>query len=98
MAKKTNIEVNGTKYFRVTRTIGYKSDGTPIRKQFYGSGVNEAIARLKISKISLINIQTYYNSLSKTKTFSQVNTLNSVLKVFFNWCIDNRIYLKKPLP
>lgn len=42
MAKKTNIEINGNKYYRVTRTIGHKSDGTPIRKTFYGSGVNEA--------------------------------------------------------
>lgn len=42
MAKKTNIEINGNKYYRVTRTIGKKSDGTPIRKTFYGSGINEA--------------------------------------------------------
>ncbi len=42
MAKKTNFEVNGKQYFRVTRTIGKKSDGTPIRKTFYGSGINEA--------------------------------------------------------
>lgn len=42
MAKKTNFESNGNKYFRVTRTIGKKADGTPIRKQFYGSGISEA--------------------------------------------------------
>lgn len=42
MAKKTNFEVNGNKYFRVTRTVGHKADGTPIRKTFYGSGINEA--------------------------------------------------------
>lgn len=42
MAKKTNFEVNGTKYFRVTRTVGHKTDGTPIRKTFYGTGINEA--------------------------------------------------------
>lgn len=42
MARKTNFEVNGKEYFRVTRTIGKKSDGTPIRKTFYGSGINEA--------------------------------------------------------
>ena len=42
MAKKTNFEVNGKEYFRVTRTIGKKSDGTPLRKTFYGSGINEA--------------------------------------------------------
>ena len=42
MAKKTNFKVNGQQYYRVTRTIGKKPDGTPIRKQFYGSGINEA--------------------------------------------------------
>lgn len=42
MAKKTNFEVNGKKYFRTTKTVGHKSDGTAIRKAFYGSGVNEA--------------------------------------------------------
>ena len=42
MAKKTNFEVNGNKYYRVTRTIGKKADGTPIRKTFYGTGINEA--------------------------------------------------------
>lgn len=42
MAKKTNFEINGNKYFRVTRTIGHKADGSAIRKTFYGSGINEA--------------------------------------------------------
>lgn len=42
MAKKTNFEVNGQKYYRITKTIGHKPDGTPIKKQFYGSGINEA--------------------------------------------------------
>lgn len=42
MAKKTNFEVNGQQYYRVTRTIGKKSDGTPLRKTFYGAGINEA--------------------------------------------------------
>lgn len=42
MAKKTNFEVNGKEYYRVTRTIGKKADGSPIRKSFYGSGTKEA--------------------------------------------------------
>ena len=42
MAKKTNTEINGNKYYRVTRTVGHRADGTPIKKQFYGSGINEA--------------------------------------------------------
>ena len=45
MARKTNIEVNGKNYYRVTRTVGRKADGTAIRKSFYGSGVNEANAK-----------------------------------------------------
>lgn len=42
MPRKTNFKANGKEYYRVTRTIGHKPDGTPIKKQFYGSGVNEA--------------------------------------------------------
>ena len=42
MAKRTNFESNGKEYFRVTKTIGHKVDGTPIRKQFYGTGKKEA--------------------------------------------------------
>lgn len=42
MAKKTNFDVNEKSYFRVTRTIEHKADGTAIRKNFYGSGINEA--------------------------------------------------------
>ncbi len=42
MAKKTNFEVNGKQYYRVTRTIGKKADGSPVRKTFYGAGINEA--------------------------------------------------------
>lgn len=45
MARKTNFKVNGKNYFRVTRTVGRKADGTAIRKTFYGSGVNEANAK-----------------------------------------------------
>lgn len=42
MAKKTNFEVNGKQYYRVTRTIGKRADGSSIRKTFYGTGINEA--------------------------------------------------------
>ncbi len=64
MAKKTNTEINGTKYYRVTRTIGKKSDGTPIRKQFYGTGINEANAKadeyMNNIKNGLISNYEYY--------------------------------------
>lgn len=42
MAKKTNCIKNGIPYYRLVRTIGHKADGTPIKKEFYGSGINEA--------------------------------------------------------
>ena len=30
MARKTNFEINGKQYYRVTKTIGHRADGTPI--------------------------------------------------------------------
>lgn len=159
MAKKTNFEVNGNKYFRVTRTVGKKADGTSIRKTFYGSGINEAnqkadeymnniknglivnfeditlndlmhswlfdflhdsskikpstfqryesiyrnyiknseLAGIKICNITNLKLQKYYNSLSENNyTYSQIKTLNKVLKTFYNWCIDNDYVLKNP--
>ncbi len=59
MAKKTNFAVNGKEYFKVTRTIGKKADGTPIKKVFYGSCKSESeekadsyIGNLKLGLIS----------------------------------------------
>lgn len=158
MAKKTNIEINGKQYYRVTRTIGKKADGTPIRKQFYGTGINEAnqkadkyindiknglisnfeyvsindamftwlfdfllnsasikpstfqryegvyrkyikdsnIAGLKLHSFTTLQLQKFYNKLSKIYSYSQVSTLNTILKIFFNWCIENGYILKNP--
>lgn len=42
MARKTNFKVNGYDYYKVTKTIGRKADGTPIKKTFYGSSKSEA--------------------------------------------------------
>ncbi|MCL2197582.1 MAG: site-specific integrase [Defluviitaleaceae bacterium] len=42
MARKTNTEINGNNYFRVTATVGKNPDGTLIRKQFYGESKKEA--------------------------------------------------------
>lgn len=158
MARKTNIEVNGKNYYRVTRTVGRKSDGTAIRKQFYGTGVNEAnakadeyinniknglvsnfenvslndimntwlfdvlhnsskikpstfqryesiyrkyikeseIAGLKLASINTLKMQQFFNKLSKSYSYSQLKYLNSVLKTFFNWCIDSGYVLRNP--
>lgn len=158
MARKTNIEINGKNYYRVTRTIGRKADGTAIRKSFYGTGINEAnakadaymndiknglvnnfenvtlndmmhtwifdvlhnsskikpstfqryesiyrkyireseIAGLKLANINTLKLQQFYNKLSKTYSYSQLKYLNSVLKTFFNWCIDSSYIFKNP--
>ena len=76
MARKTNIEVNGKNYYRVTRTIGHRADGTAVRKQFYGTGINEANAKadeyIKNLKIGLLNN-------------NQLHTINTLLpKWLFN--------------
>lgn len=76
MARKTNIEVNGKNYYRVTRTIGHRADGTAIRKQFYGAGINEANQKadeyIKNLKIGLLND-------------NQLHTINTLLpKWLFN--------------
>ena len=42
MARKTNTEINGKKYFRVTKTIGRDKEGKPIKKQFYGNSKRDA--------------------------------------------------------
>lgn len=42
MAKKTNTNINGKDYYRVTLDIGKRADGTRIRKQFYGKSKSEA--------------------------------------------------------
>jgi len=45
MARKTNVTINNRSYYRVTATIGKKTDGTAIRKQFYGSCRREAVEK-----------------------------------------------------
>ncbi len=42
MAVKTNYKKNGKEYYRVTATIGKKSNGNSIRKEFYGKNKKEA--------------------------------------------------------
>lgn len=76
MARKTNIEVNGKNYYRITKTIGHRADGTAIRKQFYGTGINEANQKadeyIKNLKTGLLND-------------NQLHTINTLLpKWLFN--------------
>jgi len=45
VAKKTNFNVNGHNYFKVSASVGYGADGSRIRKVFYGSSKKEAIQK-----------------------------------------------------
>lgn len=55
------------------------------------------IAGNKLVDVKSIQLQKFYNRLSKEDySYSQINTLNTFLKVFFNWCIDNDYILKNP--
>lgn len=58
---------------------------------------NSEIAGNKLVNVKSIQLQKFYNRLSKEGySYSQINTLNTFLKVFFNWCIDNDYILKNP--
>lgn len=58
---------------------------------------NSEISGTKIVNIKSMQLQNFYNRLSKEGySYSQINTLNTFLKVFFNWCIDNDYILKNP--
>lgn len=55
------------------------------------------IAGNKLINMKSIQLQNFYNNLFKAGySYSQINTLNTFLKVFFNWCIDNAYILKNP--
>lgn len=49
MAIKTNVNKNGNKYFRITRTIGHKEDGTPVKKNFMA--IVKAMQKKKLNNI-----------------------------------------------
>lgn len=53
----------------------------------------------KVHSFNNVQLQTFYNDLYKDNySYSQLKTCNTVLSVFFNWCIEGRIYFKKSLP
>lgn len=47
MAKKYNCTKNGIPYFRKTKTIGHKPDGSPIKKEFYGDGEKDCLRQIE---------------------------------------------------
>ena len=60
MAVKTNVEINGNKYYRVRKVIGKKIDGTPVLKSFYGTSKSDAESKANayIEKIEKGIIET----------------------------------------
>lgn len=42
MARKTNIAINGSRYYRMTSVVGRDGNGKIIRKQFYGKDKSDA--------------------------------------------------------
>lgn len=84
MAKKTNFKVNGHEYFKVTRTIGHKSDGTPIKKPFYGSCKSEAEEKANAYMQNLkLGLQTNSGSIT-------------ISNLFPNWLFKNKKNELKP--
>lgn len=58
---------------------------------------NSEIAGNKLINVKSIQLQKFYNHLSKDGySYSQINSLNTFLKIFFNWCIGNDYILKNP--
>ena len=85
MAKKTNIEINGKQYYRVTRTIGKRADGTPIRKQFYGTGINEANKKA----------DEYLNDIKNglISNFEYVNINDAMYTWLFDFLLNSLIFI-----
>lgn len=84
MAIKTNSEINGQKYYRVRRVIGHAADGTPILKNFYGKGMNEAnekadkyIQDLKLGLQTTKGVITISSLFSKWLFNNKKNTIKS---------------------
>lgn len=47
MATKYNCEINGIKYFRKTKTVGYDEKGRPVKKPFYGDGEKDCDRKIE---------------------------------------------------
>lgn len=47
MATKYNCEINGIKYFRKTKTIGYDENGKAVKKPFYGDGEKDCDRKIE---------------------------------------------------
>ena len=89
MANKTNIEINGKDYFRVSCSVGIDSNGKRIRKTFYGRSKKEAE---KKKNEYLNNLQLglspdiskiYLGTMMKTWLFEVVRVSNNIKPTTF---------------
>ncbi|NFO40344.1 site-specific integrase [Clostridium botulinum] len=88
MAVKTNYEINGKKYFRVSATFGRDSNGNYIRKFFYGKSEKEAKKKLEEYKDSIkfgltIDKNAYLGSTMKSWLFEVLNISNKIKPTTF---------------
>ncbi|MBY7008479.1 site-specific integrase [Clostridium botulinum] len=88
MAIKTNYEINGKKYFRVSATFGRDSNGNYIRKFFYGKSEKEAKKKLEEYKDSIklgltIDKNAYLGSTMKSWLFEVLNISNKIKPTTF---------------
>lgn len=82
MAKKYNCEINGTSYYRKTKTIGHDINGKPIKKQFYGDGEKDAEKQ----------IEEYTNKIRDGLNLNYEKV--TVSQLMFEW-LFNVLYMSK---
>ena len=160
MANKTNFDVNGVSYYRVTATVGKDAQGNRIRKTFYGKNRKEAerkrdaylgliddglgpnfenkklgevmhswlyevirvsdkikpstferyegvyrnyvkpysFAQVTLHSLTPLQVQRFYNELYEAgNTTGAITTLNSILRSFFNYCINANYIVRNPV-
>lgn len=84
MARKTNFEVNGKNYYKVSRTIGHTANGSPIRKVFYGNGEKEANQK---ADEYMYNLKLGLNT---------ENGLITICNLFPRWLFQSKKHQLKP--
>jgi len=103
MATKTNMEVKGNKYFRITTDIGIDANGKRIRKQFTGKTKKEAEAKrdayLEKAKAGLIdNKKIYLGKTMKTWLYEVVKVGQIKPSSFSRYAgIYSKYFEKSPL-
>lgn len=76
MAVKTNCKKGDNKYYRTSLTIGYNSEGKPVRKEFYGKSMADAEMKKEKYRMDL------KNGINKKL---EIETLNNAFRF---WLID----------